>query len=216
MILKIDINQRVFFTSDTHYAHANICSATSDWKEGDGGHLRKFNSLNEMNDTLVSNINSKVGEDDILFHLGDWSFGGFENIQKFRDRLVCRNIHLILGNHDHHISRNKDGIQDIFSSVQDYLELDLRRYQNRSTVIKHKFVMMHFPIASWNEMSRGRIHLHGHTHLSPKHRVSPGRSMDVGVEGNGLFPIPLEEVLKIMKGRSVANLVLPEDHHVIE
>ena len=76
--------------------------------------------------------------------------------------------------------------------------------------------MMHFPIASWNEISRGRIHLHGHTHLSPKHRVSPGRSMDVGVEGNGLFPIPLEEVLKIMKGRSVANLVLPEDRHVIE
>jgi len=31
-----------------------------------------------MNDTLVNNINEMVGENDVLIHLGDWSFGGFE------------------------------------------------------------------------------------------------------------------------------------------
>jgi len=65
---------------------------------------------------LVNNINKTVGENDILFCLGDWSFGNYKNgenisnIRKFRDQLICKNIHLILGNHDHHIERNKGDI----------------------------------------------------------------------------------------------------------
>jgi hypothetical protein len=29
-----------------------------------------------------------VGQDDVLFHLGDWSFGGFESIEQFRNQIV--------------------------------------------------------------------------------------------------------------------------------
>ena len=46
-------------------------------------------------------------ENDILYHLGDWSFGGLNQIWEFRKRLNCKKIHLILGNHDHHIENNK-------------------------------------------------------------------------------------------------------------
>lgn len=106
MKIILEKGQRLFFTSDTHYNHSNICSATTSWAKGEGS-TRKFDSLEKMNDTLVNNINEVVGENDILFHLGDWSFGGFEKIAEFRDRINCKNIHLILGNHDHHIERNK-------------------------------------------------------------------------------------------------------------
>ena len=215
MKLVLENDQKLFFTSDTHFGHSNICSATTNWSVNDG-YARTFDSLDDMNQTLVDNINNTVGENDVLIHLGDWSFGGFDNIRKFREQLNCKNIHIILGNHDHHIEKNRDNIQELFASVHSYLELDLRRYPNKAQVIKNRFILMHFPITSWKDMNRGMIHLHGHTHLPPHHRVAQGRAMDVGVEGNGLKPIQLEEVLELMKGRPVANLVLPKDHHTKE
>jgi len=212
MKLVLEKGQQLFFTSDTHYAHSNICSATTKW-EGSSNLTREFNSLDHMNDTLVNNINCMVGEDDILIHLGDFSFGGFEKIQEFRDRIVCKNIHLVLGNHDHHIERNKEGVQKLFSSVQNYLRLEVVRPINKATTEKFLFICMHYPIASHHDMNQGVIHLHGHVHLPPHLRIAEGKAMDVGVDGNGLEPLSLNEILSIMKDRPIKKLALPKDHH---
>jgi calcineurin-like phosphoesterase family protein len=212
MKLELEKGQRLFFTSDTHYAHSNICSATTKW-EGASNMTREFNSLEHMNTTLVNNINNMVGEDDILIHLGDFSFGGFDKIQEFRDRIFCKNIHLVLGNHDHHIERNKEGVQDLFSSVHNYLRLEVRRQLTKSMMEKFTFVCMHYPIASWHDMNNGVIHLHGHVHLPSHLRIAEGKAMDVGVDGNGLEPISLNEILSIMKDRPIKKLALPKDHH---
>jgi calcineurin-like phosphoesterase family protein len=111
MKIKLELSQNIFFTSDTHYNHKNICRGVSNWKDINGNvpinQTRNFQSLEEMNDNIVNAINSKVKENDILFHLGDWSFGGINNIYEFRKKIKCKNIHLILGNHDHHIENNK-------------------------------------------------------------------------------------------------------------
>ena len=101
--MRIDLNtENVWITSDTHYGHKNICRGVTEWRTPDGeipyDRVRDFDTLEKMNDTIVNNINAVVGQNDILIHLGDWSFGGFENIQKFYDRLVCKNIRLVLGN----------------------------------------------------------------------------------------------------------------------
>jgi calcineurin-like phosphoesterase family protein len=211
MKIKLNQGQRIWFTSDTHYDHKNICAATTNWV-GAENLTRKFSSLERMNDDLVFWINHRVGQDDILFHLGDWSFNGFENIRKFRERIVCKNIHLILGNHDHHIERNKNNIQSIFSSVNEYLSLDVK-WQGKGKFEHARFVLFHYPIASWNGMSDGVIHLHGHVHLPPHQRVADGKAMDVGVDGNNMAPISMEEVLKIMSKQPIAKLTLPKDHH---
>jgi calcineurin-like phosphoesterase family protein len=166
-----------------------------------------------MNSVLVDNINSMVGENDILFHLGDFSFGGFDKIGEFRSRILCKNIHLVLGNHDHHIERNKDGIRSLFASVNHYVSLDLRRPGNGSEMDKISMILCHFPIASWDGMNDGRIHLHGHVHLAPHQKIAEGRAMDVGVDGNGLEPYSLDEILKLLKGRPIKRLSLPADHH---
>ncbi len=212
MKIELQKGQRLFFTSDTHYNHSNICSATTKW-ESSSNLTREFNSLDHMNDTLVNNINNMVGEDDILIHLGDWSFGGFDKIQEFRDRIICKNIHLVLGNHDHHIERNKEGIQSLFSSVQNYLRLEVKIPITKASTEKFTFVCMHYPIASWHDMNQGVIHLHGHVHLPPHLRVAEGMAMDVGVDGNGLEPISLAQVLKIMMDQPIKKLALPKDHH---
>lgn len=212
MKIVLEKGQQLFFTSDTHYSHSNICSATTNWSVNDG-YARKFDSLQDMNQRLVDNINNMVGEGDILIHLGDWSFGGFDKIEEFRSQINCKNIHLVLGNHDHHIERNKEGIQRLFSSVQQYLRLEVRRPINKATVEKFTFVCMHYPIASHHDMNQGVIHLHGHVHLPPHLRIGKGKSLDVGVDGNGLEPISLDEVVKLMSNQPIKKLELPKDHH---
>lgn len=211
MKIVLEKGQRLFFTSDTHYNHSNICRATTKWSGADNL-TRDFKSLNHMNDTLVNNINEMVGENDILIHVGDWSFGGFESIEDFRNRILCKNVHLVYGNHDHHIRRNKGDIQRIFSSCQDYLHLDIRKPEGKE-VMKYSMVCMHYPIASWDGMNDGVVHLHGHVHLPPNLRVNEGKAMDVGVDGNDLYPISFEEIRNIMKDRPRKKLVLPKDHH---
>ena len=212
MKLVLEKGQQLFFTSDTHYSHSNICSATTNWSVNDG-YARKFDSLQDMNQRLVDNINNMVGEDDILIHLGDWSFGGFDKIEEFRSQINCKNIHLTFGNHDHHIERNKEGIQKLFSSVQQYLRLEVVRPLTKSMNEKFTFICMHYPIASWHDMNQGVIHLHGHVHLPEHLRIAEGKAMDVGVDGNKLEPISLDEIVEIMKNRPIKKLALPKDHH---
>ena len=211
MKIILEKDQNLFFTSDTHYGHANICSATSRWVNATNL-TRDFESLEQMNSGIVGGINYNVGEDDILIHLGDWSFGGFDNIAEFRNRIKCKNIHLTYGNHDHHIRNNKGDIQSLFKSTQDYLHLDIRR-PNGKLMDKFSFVCMHYPIASWNGMNDGVIHLHGHVHLPLQLRVADGKAMDVGVDGNSLCPVSLEDVLTLMKYQPIQKLTLPQDHH---
>ena len=217
--MKITLNkgQKLWFTSDTHFNHANICSATTTWNINNGptgSNFREFKSLEAMNDRLVEGINASVAQDDILFHLGDWSFGGFESIWKFRHQLNCQNIHLILGNHDHHIAKNREDIQNIFASVHNVLDLVVKWNVGTPIQDEAKFMLMHFPIASWDNLARGVIHLHGHVHLPPHRRIGPGKMMDVGVDGNGLNPIILNDVLTLMKNQPIKSM-MPNDHHEI-
>jgi len=217
MKIELKPGQQIFFTSDSHYNHKNICSATTEWKDAEDK-TRKFNSLSEMNDALVSNINMNVCEDDILFHLGDWSFGGFDSIEEFRNRINCKNVHLVLGNHDLHIERNKHNIQRLFSSINHYIKLNIQRpgLTSKSKLDTFRLILMHFPIASWDGMNEGVIHLHGHLHLPMHLRVGQGKSIDVGVDGNNMEPLSLNKILFLLKNQPNHNLSIPQDHHIKE
>jgi len=206
MKINLEKGQKLFFTSDTHYNHTNIIAVLTKWI--DPVTSRDFKSLDHMNATLVGNINEVVGQDDILIHLGDWSFGGFESIKDFRDKIVCKNIHLITGNHDHHIENNRDNIQSIFSSVS--------KYQNLIVNNEYKFALMHFPIASWDDMAKGAIHLHGHVHFEHNKRIGRGKMMDVGCDGNNLYPMEMKEVLNIMKHQPIKSMFEFDHHEVTE
>ena len=214
MKLILNKGQKLWFTSDTHYNHANICSATTKWK--DPVTLREFKTLEHMNAHLAGNINEVVGQDDVLFHLGDWSFGGFESIAHFRNQIVCQNIHIITGNHDHHIENNREDCQKLFSSVNKYVELNVKWNVGTPLQNEANFVLMHFPIASWNNMARGAIHLHGHVHFNPNIRLQEGKMMDVGCDGNMLYPIQMQEVLRIMENRPIKSIFRFDHHEIVE
>ena len=206
MKLILEKGQQLFFTSDTHYSHSNICRATTRWA-GSENLTRDFKSLDHMNDTLANNINEMVGENDVLIHLGDWSFGGFEQIEEFRNRIVCKNVHLVYGNHDHHIRNNRDNIKDMFLSVSDYLQV---------TIDGADFVMTHYPFESWNGLNKGVIHLHGHVHLPASKKWGKGKRLDVGVDGNNLYPIDMSEVLKLMRDQPIKSMFTFDHHEIVE
>ena len=62
-------------------------------------------------------------------------------------------------------------------------------------------------------MSKGVIHLHGHVHLPEHRKFGNGKKMDVGVDGNGLDPYSIDEIIKIMSKRSIGSEI-SDDHHL--
>lgn len=199
----------VWIFSDPHYNHKNICRGITNWKLSDGSipieQTRDFSDLKKMNSTIVNNINNVVMQDDILICLGDWSFGGFESIKEFWDRIVCKNIHLILGNHDHHIEKNRDGICELFKSVG---------YYDTLVIGEHTFKLMHYPISSWDGLNKGVMHLHGHLHLPTDKRFGIGKRMDVGIDGHPEFrPYHIiREIVPLLRNRKI-EYEIAGDHH---
>ncbi len=165
----------VFFTSDLHLGHENIIRMAN----------RPFRDATDMNEQLIRNINKRVGADDELWILGDVSYRiDLKDVEALLRRIDCRNLHLVRGNHD------KDWTETgLFQEICDYKELKLDG---------RRVCLMHYPIASWNGMHHGSVHLHGHSHNPPSYNlnnVMDGRLVwDVGVDANGFTPISWEQI----------------------
>lgn len=203
--MRIQINEttdRVFFTSDIHYSHRNICSATSRWLRKDW--TRQHLSVEDMNDALIRAINSTVPQDAVLWILGDVAFQGQDQVLEVRGRIHCRRVHLVRGNHDKHVPLRdesdfgeKGRLHDVFTTVSDYAEI---RLTNAPLI-----VAAHYPLASWNKDSRN-LHLHGHLHSRGDARIQPGifagafNRFDVGVDGSlGYRPYSASELLTLAR-----------------
>jgi calcineurin-like phosphoesterase family protein len=210
--MEIETTNNVWVTADTHYNHKNICRGITAWRTPEGlipiDDTRDFPTLARMNYTIMSNINNVVMQDDILIHLGDWSFGGFDSIREFKSVVVCKNIYLFLGNHDKHIKTNRDDIRDIFTYVD--------KEEEEFVFNGHQFHLNHYPIVSWNDIKDGAIHLHGHSHLMGDRRFGKGKRMDVGIDGHPEFrPYNLkDEIIPLMEKRLVVIEMGILDHHL--
>lgn len=186
----------MWFTSDLHLGHKNIVGPEiSNWKEG----YRNFKTVSEMDEELLKQLNANVQQDDVLYFLGDFSFKGNSTLSVYRDRIVCKNIVFIKGNHD-----KRSSVITAFGHCHDYIEED---------IMGIKFCMMHYAMRIWNKSHHGAIHLYGHSHS--KLEDNPwGMSMDVGVDNayrlyGEYRPFSLVDVMDIMDKRE-AKLI---DHH---
>lgn len=178
------LDKNVFFTADTHYHHSNIAGPSiSVWKEG----FRDFDSVEQMDNILAFNINSLVKENDILFHLGDFAWGE-RNVEWFRELIYCKNIYLILGNHDKEI-RRKNKLRSLFTEVYDF---------GTEVMINNvRFVLCHYSMRVWNGSHHNTsICLFGHSHGK---LPGIGKSMDVGVDTNNFYPYSYDDIINKMK-----------------
>ena len=166
---------KTWITSDTHFGHKNIMKFCPE--------SRPYTDVYEMNKTLVENWNSCVGENDIIYHLGDFAFMSAAMLMSYLDELNGR-IRLVHGNHDNVILKNRK-VQEYFEWVKPYEEVKIN---------KVRVVLFHYPIAEWNGAHHGSVHFHGHLHSN---RVF-GRSMDVGCDSNKCMPYNFEELVDYM------------------
>lgn len=172
----------IFFTSDTHYYHANIIEFSK----------RPFGSVEHMNHSLVANWNKLVAQDDEVFHLGDVSFGPPGPTKNLLSQLNGR-IRFIPGNHD-----KKNWVRD----SRDLLLPALYERTFELGSASQKIVLCHFPLLTWNRAAHGSWMLHGHSHGSMDERNTKTKRLDVGVDGIArYFPISLVEVGQIMAKR---------------
>lgn len=225
------MSKKVFFTSDTHFSHGNIikyCNRNKflanedkreldrlggEWHNGDWKGSRSSNwrisqeAVERMNDEFIDNINNMVGQDDTLYHLGDFCFAPkhhyYNAAKRYRDSINCNNITFIYGNHDHR------SLTPLFNSCYDLHETHVNNIQ---------IILCHYAMATWNKSHRGSWQLYGHSHANLESwidKVMPGRrSLDVGVDNayqllGEYRPFSFEELQTYMKDRNGFSA----DHH---
>ena len=183
-----------FFTSDTHFGHANIIRHRN----------RPFASVAEMDAAIIDRINAKVGHDDWLFHLGDFSFRGGDPAA-YRRRIHCRRIVLIQGNHDP--AFGEAGVRPefaaLFEAVHPLLKVTVQVDRKAQPI-----VLCHYAMRVWERSHRGAWHLFGHSHGNLKDDPD-SLSWDVGVDNNDFTPLSISDLVKIMARKRF----VPVDHH---
>jgi len=143
-----------YFTSDHHFFHNKVIQFEN----------RPFNNLEEMHDNFINYWNKTITPKDIVYYLGDFSFG---KIAQTRGIINCLNgrVIFIKGNHDH----ESDGmyLDAGFSSIAEQMIISLAK--------DIKVKLCHYPYVSADADSPPRYAdrrpskedywlLHGHSH----------------------------------------------------
>lgn len=81
---------KTFFTSDPHFGHVRIIDLCD----------RPFKTLDQMNETIIDNINDTVGSENRLVILGDIVMGKLDENLELLSRIEAVELILIPGNHD--------------------------------------------------------------------------------------------------------------------
>ena len=148
----------IFFTADTHYGHSNIMRYCH----------RPFDTIEEHDAQLIKNTNDMVGENDVLYHLGDFAFAhawakrskelATSTIAEYRSQIKCKNIILIMGNHDPHYA-NGDPRKELTDLFEVHKMLRIK-------IDHQKIILLHYALKVWDCMHYGAFSLFAHSHNS--------------------------------------------------
>ncbi len=194
---RYESGKGIWFTSDTHFSHDNIIRFCN----------RPFKDIREMDEILIKNWNDRVQPDDIIFHLGDFAWGGSQIWNNILQQLNGH-IHLIVGNHDE--KNLRQGYMKYFDSVE---------YQKHIYIEGKSIYLNHYPFLCFGGAYRGEAacwQLFGHVHSKPEStgldisrlKVLFPTQYDVGVDNNNYCPISFEEVKRIIKDQQLSNSLI--------
>lgn len=159
-----------WYISDSHFNHNRIIDYCN----------RPFNSVEDMNETMIKRWNSVVKKDDIVWHLGDFALGDKEYITNIVNQLNGK-IKLIKGNHDTH---NNQWYRDCgFVEVYDH-----------PIIIKDYIVLSHEPLPF--VMNQCYVNLYGHVHTSPMFETWGKQSACLCVERHNYTPVNEEVIIE--------------------
>ena len=181
---KFEDGSNVFFTSDTHWGHTNILAFCN----------RPYKNVEEMNHCLIDNWNKKVPVDGVVFHLGDFAWGGYPFWKNIRDQLNGKII-LIKGNHDEK-NLTSTAAQELFEHVAYQMKI---RVEGRAVYLNHNPFLCY---GGTYRDPKGLVYqAFGHVHSGPGAKgldverlgVLFPTQYDVGVDNNNYEPISWAE-----------------------
>ena len=170
----------IFLTRDCHFNNKNIIKYESDSRG-------QFDSIEEMNETIIQNWNSVVNNEDTVYVLGDFFMGHISTIEPILNRLKGKII-LIRGNQSEEDRRRTCAEHGSESKDIEYIE-----YKGKF------FILSHFPLFNEefakmvNEDNEEVVVLYGHIHSNAPKGFVDG-TYHVGMDTNNLTPISIEQI----------------------
>ena len=173
----------IFFTADHHFNHKRIIEYCS----------RFFKDVSEMNEILIQKWNSKIKPEDIVYHLGDFAFGYFEDQLNILKRLNG-SINFVPGSHD----KNLPETVEAFNKERGATFHKILGPMATVCVEKTEITLCHYSMRTWPKSHYGTWHLFGHSHGKLE---GWGKSFDIGVDAWHFEPLSIQEVGKVMASR---------------
>lgn len=170
----------IWFTSDLHFGHDKDFV----WK------ARGFNSIEEMNEAIISRFNSKVLPEDTVYILGDLMLGDKDAGKACLKRLNGKKI-VVLGNHD-----TNPRIEIYKKYAEEVVYAMPLKYKKKS------FFLSHYPTLTGNMDDRPghcTFNLHGHTHQTSNYTRGYKFMYHVGVDSHDCYPVHIDDVIESIK-----------------
>lgn len=168
----------IYFTADTHFGHKNMIRYSA----------RPFPDVHTMNVVMTEEWNNIVKEDDIIYHLGDFSMCGVKATRNILEQLNGKK-YLCVGSHDKSTLKCKEYFEDVKESMF-------------ISIYGQGIFLAHHCHKVWPKSHYGSWHLFGHSHGGlDGYAVREGKLLDVGVDSHNFKPWSFEEIKNVMVDR---------------
>lgn len=157
----------VFFTSDLHFGHNNLCNG-----------IRGM-TVDESDNLIITNWNNVVHKKDIVYILGDVTMEQHKYIPKYMSQLEGE-IRVVVGNHD---------------TIRVCKELNRLGIVTIGTLEYKGFICTHIPIIE-SELKFYKGNLHGHWHIGCNSFSDNPKYFNVNCEFHNYTPINFEEIVE--------------------
>lgn len=159
-----------YFTGDWHLGHETLCLKYC---------KRPFPTIRVHDKEIPRRANSVLTKDDTLYMLGDLTLAGHDYLNlfiKIMEKIICKKMVLIIGNHDNFSWRN-------------YLRMGFDSVHTELYLPEHDLYLTHDPANAYKDMSK--IWLCGHVHT---HWKNISNTVNVGVDVRDFLPVSIEQL----------------------
>lgn len=164
------IKGNLFFTSDWHFFHEGIIKICN----------RKFTTTSKMHTSIIKNINDNVKKKDTLIVAGDIMTKGSDYLlplSKKLDQIKCKNIILVVGNHDK-------------LQVNQYLDAGFISVHTLLEIPEYNLTVVHDPAVAI--IDKNRLFVCGHVHNL---FVTCNNCVNVGVDAHDFKPVSIDKII---------------------
>lgn len=167
------------YISDLHFGHSNVIRFDN----------RPFADVDEMDRTMIDLWNARVSQQDDVFIVGDLIYKSEKDPVWYLERLRGHK-HLILGNHDSHITENPKALSYI-----ETIDKMMHVADNGNQI-----VLCHYPLAEWYKSRHGSWLIYGHIHNKKEETYDYMRTRERALNAaaciNNYTPVSFNELVR--------------------